>query len=227
MHRFLLLVGTPLLSLALLAGCAAFQLAGALGQAYEEQKQIEVLAEYDGLEGKRVAVVVDADMNLRYQNPDLVQQVAAGVALRIQRDVSDAQVINPAAVLDWQWRTPQWNAMPYGKIAEVLNAERVVFVDIYEYRLHPPGNRWIWEGVCAASVSVIESDAIDPDMFVDTFNVISEFPNMDNVDRNAADAQQIERGLLSEFVKQTTWLFHTHLEPKYPDRYRPELNTAS
>jgi hypothetical protein len=227
MRRLLLLAATPFASLGLLTGCAAFHLAGALGQAYEEQKQIEVLAEYDGLQGKRVAIVVDADMNLRYQNPDLVQQVAAGVALRIQRDVPDAQVINPAAVLDWQWRTPQWNAMPYGKIAETLNAERVVFVDIYEYRLHPPGNRWVWDGVCAASVSVIESDAIDPDMFVDTFNVISEFPNMDNVDRNAANAQQIERGLLSEFVKQTTWLFHKHLEPKYPDKFRPELNSAS
>ena len=28
-------------------------------------------------------------------------------------------------------------------------------------------------------------------------------------------------GVLAEFIKFTAWLFHEHLEPKYPDKYRP------
>ena len=103
-----------------------------------------------------------------------------------------------------------------------LGVNRVVFIDIYEYRLNPPGNRWIWDGVCAANISLIERDGFDPDMFVDTFTVTSEFPKIEGVDRTAATEQQIETGLLAEFVKRTAWLFHEHVEPKYPDKFRPE-----
>ena len=41
-------------------GCAIFHLAGAMGQAYEDQKLIEVDAEYHGLENQRVAVTARA-----------------------------------------------------------------------------------------------------------------------------------------------------------------------
>ena len=52
--------------------------------------------------------------------------------------------------------------------------------------------------------------------------MISEFPGISGVDTYQASAGQIETGLLAKFIKQTAWLFHTHLEPKYPDKYRPE-----
>ena len=44
---------------------------------------------------------------------------------------------------------------------------RIVYLDVYEYRLHPIGNSWIWEGLCAANVGVIEADSFDPDLFVE------------------------------------------------------------
>jgi len=42
--------------------------------------------------------------------------------------------------------------------------------------------------------------------------------------RDEAKEADIERGVLYEFIKQTSWLFYFHEEPKHPDRYRPELN---
>ena len=99
----------------------------------------------------------------------------------------------------------------------------MVIVELYEFRLHPPGNRWLWEGVCAAHVNVIETDSFDPDVPADVLEVTATFPNVTGLDRSAATAQQIEFGLLAEFVKRTAWLFHLHEEPKYPDKYRPEV----
>jgi len=206
----------------MLTGCPIAHLAGALGQNLEYQKRIEVLPQYDGLSGKTVGVIVDADMATLYEFPDLVTKITSGVTLRIARDVPDVQLISPDAVIGWQWRTPQWNALPYGEMAHSLNVDRVVLIDLYEYRLHPPGNRWLWEGACAANVSIIERDGFDPDVFADTFNVVSNFPTIKGVDRSAAAPAQIETGLLADFIKRTAWLFHTHLEPKYPDKYRPE-----
>jgi hypothetical protein len=203
-------------------GCAVGHLVGGMMQNAEYQKQIEVPAKYPDLEGKSVAVVVDADRSVLYEFPQVIEKITTGVTLRIGRDVPSVRVMRPDQVVNWQWRTPQWNAMSYGGIAQSLGVERVILIDLYEYRLNPPGNQWLWECTCAATVNVIEADGFDPDMFADSFTVATKFPSVDAVDRSGASAQQIETGLLAEFVKQVAWLFHLHIEPKYPDKFRPE-----
>jgi hypothetical protein len=218
--RLLALVLLPLLGI-VPGGCAIAQLVGGMMQNAEYQKQVVTPAKYN-LDGQTIAVVVDADLGVLSMYPRLIEQVTSGVTLRLARDVPGVVVTHPSRVLDWQWKTAQWNALPYGQIAEQLDVDRVILVDIYEYRLHPPGDSWIWEGVCAANVSVIERDAFDPDMIVDTFDVTSNFPGVDYVDKSGASASQIEMGLLAQFVKHTAWIFHEHLEPKYPDKFRPE-----
>ena len=79
----------------------------------------------------------------------------------------------------------------------------------------------MWDGVCAANIGVIERGGYDPDTFVDTFNIESRFPDLEGVGRDNASHSQIETGVLVAFVQRTAWLFHTHLEPKHPDKYRP------
>lgn len=209
---------------AAIPGCAGANLLGGMAQNFEYQKKIEVPAAYPYLENQRIAVIVDADLGTQFEHPDFITKVTSGLALRINRDVPGSRVLPPDVVLQWQYKTPQWNAMPFGQLAEELEVDRVVYVDVFEYRLHPPGNRWLWEGVCAANIYVIEADAPDPDLY-EQFNTIAEFPTATAVDYNSATKDQIETGVLSEFIKKTAWLFHDHIEPKYPDRYRPELDT--
>lgn len=224
-RRFLTLLGAAATALAA-SGCAIFYGIGAMGESFESQKLIEVLPKYHDLPGHSVAVIVDAPLDVLYGHPDLVQQITAGVTMRLARDVDDIQVVIPGNIVAWQWKTPDWNTMAYGDLAESLNVERVVHIDIYEYRLNPPGNRWLWEGVCAASVSVIERDGFDPDTFAESFEVSGEFPTVTGVDRSGATARQIEVGVLAEFIKRSAWLFHKHLEPKHPDKYKPELDNG-
>lgn len=209
-----------------LGGCQVAYLIGGMMQNEEYQKQIQVLPKYEDLSGRSVAVIVDADLSVLYDHPQLIEAVTSGVSLRIGRDVPDVRVANPGQIIAWQWRTPQWNAMPYGELPATLGVDRVVYIDIYEYRLNPPGNRWLWEGVCAANIGIIEREGFDPDMFADSFNVVSEFPTVKNVDRAGANEQQIQTGLLAQFIKQAAWLFHEHVEPKYPDKFRPEASPS-
>lgn len=218
---------TALLLLAIaqaaLPGCGIDRLIGGMAQTSEYQKLITVTPEYEDLQNKTVAVLVVADMATIYEHPNLVPAITGGVTLRISRDVPGTQLVRPDQILEWQYRTPQWDALPYGDLTAQLNVDRVVYVDVFEYRLNPEGNYWLWEGVCAANVGVIERDGFDPDAFADTFVVQAEFPRLTGVTRESANAGQIEQGLLSEFIKHVTWLFYTHEEPKYPDKYRPEL----
>ena len=204
-----------------LAGCEAAHLFGGMAQNFEYSKQIEVLSKYDGLENQSVAVIVQSDMATMYEHPDLEYSIAIGIAGRIQKEVPGVKVVDPRRVHTWKFRTPQWSSMPMGEIATRLDVDRLVHVDIYEYRLHPPGNRYLWDGVCAANVGVIERSGYDPDTFVDSFNVESRYPDLEGVGRENASPSQIQSGVLVPFVQRTAWLFHTHLEPKHPDKYKP------
>lgn len=204
-----------------LGGCAVAKLIGVIAQNAEYQKQIEVYASYPGLENRKVAVVVDVDQATRYEHAGVDLKIATYVTREIQRNVPGVTIVSPLLVQDWQFRTPQWRALPYGELAGQLDADRVVHIDLREYRLHPYGNQWIWEGVCAANVGIIEREAIDPDNFVESFQIQSTFPREMGVDRSSASETAVELGLLKLFVQQTGWLFYKHLEPKYPDKFQP------
>ena len=207
----------------LLAGCGFERLVGGMAQNYEYQKVIEVHPVYTGLEDKTVAVLVDVDIGTLYDHPEVMLTIATNIAREIQLNVPGVRVAAPNYVGEWQFRTPMWSAMPYGEIAESLGVDRVVHIDLYEYRLHPAGNRWLWDGVCAAHVGIIERDGLDPDSYADVFNVESVYPPLKGVGRDSATAELIQTGLLALFIEKTGWLFYSHYEPKYPDRFRGVL----
>jgi len=210
-------------STTVISGCGVIGFIGAGKQAMEDQMLIEKPAEYP-LEGYVVAVVIDTDLSVHYEHPGISTLIATAVAGRIARNVPNVKVIRPDAVARWQFETPQWSAMPSTEIAKSLGAERVVFIDLQNYALTPPGNHWLWEGRCMATIGIIEADSYEHDGFADTYEIMATFPKRPAVlTREEADEGTIEQGLLNEFIKQTAWLFYFHEEPKHPDRYRPEL----
>ncbi|MEY2715045.1 MAG: hypothetical protein RIT24_1388 [Planctomycetota bacterium] len=210
----LLLASIACASLAL-GGCIAGAV-GAIGQQIERGKKLDVPAAYDGLEGKTCAVIVNADYATLVEHPAVVKNITANVSARIAQYVKDATVLPPATVLSWQYRTPQWRAMPYGDIAKELGVERLVFIDLYEYRLNPTGNSYLWDGVAGGHIGVVEADSLAPDEFVFTSNVVSKFPDKEGVGRESARREDIELGLLTLFIQRSSWLFYRHIEDKYP-----------
>lgn len=223
MRRKILTGSAILIGLLVVPGCALVHLAGGMAQNAEYQKLVEVLAQYGDLENRTVAVVVNSDLATLYEHPQLSRKIAGGLSLRLQKYVPGIRVVNPDAVLSWQFNTTQWNAMPYGDIPIALGVERVVYVDLYEYRLHPRGNSLMMEGVCAASLGIIERAYIDPDNFSQVMDVTTTFPKLSNVTRDEISEQQVEFGLLSLFIRDSAWLFHQHVEPKYPDKYQGSI----
>lgn len=207
-----------LASSTVLSGCAAMNFIGAFGNEMERNKKIEVLAQYEGLENRTVAIIVHADPSILFAFPAATTTIAGNVAYRIQSNVKGVSVLAPATVIQWQYQTPAWTTLPYGQIAEELGVERVVLIDMYELRLNPPGNQYMWEGVAAANVGIIERESADPDAFAATFDVKASFPNDEALPRESSSPQNIQTGLMTRFVQRSAWLFFTHLEDKYPDK---------
>ena len=211
------LLGFAVVLVMIQQGCFVAQLAGAVGQNIERYKKIEVLAEYDGLIDKTCAVVVQCEPSILYENGSVYGTIAMNVSKRLQENVKGIKVLDFRQVMQWQYQTPSWSMLPYGEIAKELGVDRVVSIEIYEFRLNPPGNRYLWDGACAATVGVIEKDGWDTDAFARTWEITSQFPDMQGVGRESATESSIQMGVLAKFVDETAWLFYRHVEDKYPD----------
>ena len=81
-------------------------------------------------------------------------------------------------------------------------------------------------GVAAANVRIVEADedSFDPDTPADEFNVIARFPDDQAVLAYNTPRDRIAQGLAVKFIQEVSWLFYDHEVPKYPDRFKPELD---
>ena len=100
--------------------------------------------------------------------------------------------------------------MPYSKLIEALDVDRLIIIDLIDYRTHEPGNRHIWQGVISANVGVVERKSLDPDSFAYYQNVSAVFPEDIAVGVVNASDEQIQLGMLTLFSKNTVNLFHKH-----------------
>ncbi len=199
-------------------GCIAAGIASAVGANIEKNKEIEVLAKYRGLENKSVAVLAHTDQRTAYEFPTAIPNVVGNVASELTQNVAGVRVMDPRYSITWMHQTPGWPTAPLADLANELDVDRVVVIDIYEYRLNPLGNSFLWDGVAGANIGIVERDGIDPDSYAEEFQVIAKFPDMEGIGKAQAGAREIEIGLQKTFVDMVSYLFYDHIEAKYPDR---------
>lgn len=208
-----------LTSLAILAaatgGCA---LVGGMAAVYQETSTKTVPAEFVGLEGKSFAVIVAADRSLQGDHPGLLEAVSVRMTERLSASTNlpRAGGFVPAAdVLSFQYNNPGWEARPRAELMESLGkVDRLIFVDILDYRLHEPGNMYQWDGVAAGTISVI-GRGTETALF--QRNVTVRFPGKSGLGPDDLNRTQVTSGLLSRFIDRASWLFYSHEEP-----YKPE-----
>jgi hypothetical protein len=97
------------------------------------------------------------------------------------------------------------------------NVERLVYVELNEYRLHDPGNPYEWDGVAAATISVLELDGATPDDFAFEKPITVKFPGKKGVDSSQLSSGAVTSALSLRLVDRLTWLFYDHQEPYYPE----------
>lgn len=214
MSRSAALCGALCMALAALsmAGCAAFGVAALAAKGIEESRPKKVDAEYTGLAGKSFAVVVSADRSVQSEYPTLVTELTARINDRLWTSSGATAGIPAQDLLKYLYENPSWTARPYAELAQTLSVERLVIVDLNEFRLNDPGNRYLWDGVAAGTVSVIEADGSLADEFVFQRALRVGFPDVTGVEQETFTAQQVASVLIARFVNRASWLFFDHEE---------------
>lgn len=204
------MLGCILAAIAFALVASGCQVAGGIADAYEREKIVTVQAEYDGLAGKRVVVLYDTSMDIRYDFPNAVPLLTDYLSMWIAAHCMDSEVLPTRDVMLFQDANPGWPSMDYADIAQFLNAERLVIIDLIEYRLMEPGNSYLWDGYIVADIGVIEADGPDPSSFVYQKRMASRFPTVDGVTREQVPQATIEDGLQIDFSRKTARLFYTY-----------------
>ncbi|MGE4197545.1 MAG: hypothetical protein AB7G11_10540 [Phycisphaerales bacterium] len=173
----------------------------------------DVKAKYTGLAGKSFAVVVSADRMIQADYPMLVGQITSTVGQYLADNCDASGWIEPQDVMAFQYKNPRWSVMRLDDLAKELGVERLVMVEIMEFRLHEPGNQYLWRGSATAKVGVIESDGIVNDNFVFQEQVSSQFPLNERAlgpAQMSGDVVQVQ--LAKKLVNRISWLFYDHTE---------------
>jgi len=215
-------------------GCAAVGLVAAMGDTWERTGSRTVYAEYDGLIGETVAVIVNTDMVIRMEEPTIDGDLQLVLTARLEnpqdtkgeylgvRPGIDPETGKPnpggvkfvpfPLVRQFVLRNPSWPAWPFEDVAKALGATRLVIVDIYEFRFNEPGNAYLWDGQMSARVSVIEAGEGYVDDYAFEREIRVRFPDRQGVTRNDMSRQVVRGRLVARFIDRVAWLFYDHEE---------------
>ena len=204
---FLLLWTTLLLS-----GC---NIAAWLAQGLrDDEKPIPVAAEYTDLADKRVAVLVSADEYTLFRFPRSPYTVGMSVSNSIANHVSGAAVSLPAEIDNFQRSNPYWITSRPSRLINQLGVDRLVVIELNEYRTNEEGNANVWRGVIDGMVAVYESDAEVPDNRVFEKQVRAEFPENSEfgIMKHHAEEDAVLAAVLELFTLRSAGLFFDHEE---------------
>jgi len=187
---------------------------------YKRTSTKTVEAQYTKLRDKTFAVVISAGRGIESEVPGISDALLEEISFRLSQPVVGAAgVVPPRTVVKTLYDRPQWQAMTYQEIAKDLlgGVDRLVFIELEEFRLTDPGNTYEWNGVAAGRVLVIESDGIDPNQIVFEKYVSVKFPDKAGLTPENIKAIAIASTLKNRFVDRASWLFYDHQEPYYPE----------
>jgi hypothetical protein len=192
-------------------------LVGGVAESYKRSSTQLIEAKYRGLEGKTFAVVVLADRVIQADNPEVVAKLTLDISARLAEHAGASGFIPGAEILDYQFNHPRWVAMSTGQLGKELGVERIVYVDLTEYRLNDPGNQYIWQGVASAMLGVAEVDGVLPDEFAFHEQIRVRFPDKDGTGPTDMSKPLVVSALVKRLTDRCSWLLYDHQEPYYPD----------
>ncbi len=206
-----------ILAVAALSGC---QVVGVAVEHYRADAKKTIQAESVALEGKSFAAIVAADRGIQGDYPMLMEVVTAKV---IERLANPANVpaaggfVHPRDVLKYVYETPSWSLKVKSEVASALGGvDRVLVVELLEYRLHDPGNPYVWDGLASATVSVYDPSSPTSEIAVFEKTVTVRFPDKRGTGPEDMDISLVNQALTLRLVDRATWLFYSHEEPYYP-----------
>jgi len=190
-----------------LSGCNVI---GYVAHSVQQDVPQDVPARFRGLDNQRVAVMVQSSSFVYGMSPQGPDKVGYGLGAKLQAKVEGITVLPKDLVDRYQRQNRGWIAYEPSRIMKDLGVDRVVLVDLYEYRTHEPGNPHVKMGVMAANFSVLSQDEYDPNTIAFQSDVRKQWPEGTEVGTVTVDAAKVEQITFHRFIRDAARLFYDH-----------------
>lgn len=126
-----------------------------------EEPTKRVKAQFPHLKGKKVAILVWADSDTRFEYPFVRLELAEHVKSELESRIDDIKFCSNRQIVELQDRDPDWDRKPPGQLGQRVGAERVISVELSQYTMREPESRHLLRGRISAQVMIY--DATHPD----------------------------------------------------------------
>lgn len=209
----LLTLALLLSAMVAMPSCAVVGAFGALAESARREGDTTYPAEYEGLDGFSYGVVISADRVIEADNPGITARLMQIIDRSLRENTQATAHIPAPKLLSQLYADPSWQALPRGEMGEKLGVDRLVIVEVVEYRLHEPGNRYTWAGVATGIVEVYEIDSGLPDDPAFERTIAVGFPDRQGLLEEEIPKQVVTSELSRRFAERISWLFYQHKEP--------------
>jgi hypothetical protein len=142
-----------------LGGCGPIRYFGYLTAPEAGSKNVP--AEFTGLEGHRVVIVIFADQRVQYEHPQARLTLASVVRAKMNEKLKNVSVTDPAKVCRYQDEHAYWETLEKAELAKQFGADFVLYVTLVEYSTREIGSIDLYRGRITAQCSLYEAGKSD------------------------------------------------------------------
>jgi len=196
-----------------LGGCRSLGYVGYLLAPEAPQKTVP--AEFEGLAGRTVAVVIFSDERVQYEYPYARLTLASAIRAELISRLKNTTVVDPGRVCRYQDEHINWEAMDKTALAKDLGADYVLQVALVEYTTREPGSVNLFRGRITAQAGVYQADLPERSARVWWCDNISVVNPKDNPVGLVGDGDRQIRGATERlFADALVKNFYAHKAPK-------------
>jgi hypothetical protein len=108
-------------------------------------------ADYDGLKGKKVAVVCRPLVGLTYRDSGVAKQIGQQVCVLLKKNVSKIQIVDPEKIAEW---VDEHSWEEYLDVGKALKADFVVGVDLEHFSIYE--GQTVYQGKSKVAIKVYD-----------------------------------------------------------------------
>ena len=169
-------------------------------------------ATYKGLEDTKVLILLNTPAGMEYSHPQSRETLLLISQKILEEKVKNISFCNHDMVESFIMRELDWISLPISELARKFDAQRVIYIDIYEFTLQDSNSIGIYQGQSKAEIKVYEADSETPDTPVFNFYVDVKYPENHPVAASPDAKYRVLTGTLKQISYETCRRFFTHKE---------------
>lgn len=176
-----------------------------------------VKAEFAGLAGHNVAIVIYADEKVQLEYPYARLRVASMIAAELRKRIKNIKVIDPRRVVRYQHENIHWDEMDKTKLGKRFGADYALYVTLVEYTTRERGMINLFRGSIVAEAAVYQTSLPERQARVWRVSEIRVlYPPEAPMGQPGEDDRKIRYETERSFTDKLVKKFYKHKAPKNP-----------